>query len=337
MRKPEKIIISRTDAIGDVALTLPLAGVLKHYFPSCKIFFFGRTYTEAVIRLSKHIDEFVNYDLFLKSKNKKEFLQKLNIDTIIHVFPRKEIALAAKQARIKNRIGTTHRAYHWLTCNLHVSLGRKKSVLHESQLNLKLLQPLGIEKDFSLVAIAFYFGFENIKPLKDDFKKLIDKNKFNLILHPKSHASAREWSLENFKSLIQQLPKSKFKIFITGSEKEKEPLVKFISDLNENVTDLTGKMTLEEFISFINNADGLIAASTGPLHIAAALNKHALGIYPPIRPQHPGRWAPVGNKAEYLVNEKSCNDCRKNPAACACMNLVTPEMILNKVMMWIHS
>ena len=28
-----KIIISRTDSIGDVVLTLPLAGLLKKYYP----------------------------------------------------------------------------------------------------------------------------------------------------------------------------------------------------------------------------------------------------------------------------------------------------------------
>ncbi|MBK7669733.1 MAG: hypothetical protein IPJ32_21845 [Sphingobacteriaceae bacterium] len=32
-------------------------------------------------------------------------------------------------------------------------------------------------------------------------------------------------------------------------------------------------MTLKQFISFINNADALVAASTGPLHIASALGK----------------------------------------------------------------
>lgn len=64
-------------------------------------------------------------------------------------------------------------------------------------------------------------------------------------------------------------------------------------------------MNLKQFISFIAAADGLIAASTGPLHIAAALGKVALGIYPPIKPMHPpGRWAPLGKNASYLVLEK---------------------------------
>ena len=35
----KKIIISRTDAIGDVILTLPICGILKMYYPDCKIVF----------------------------------------------------------------------------------------------------------------------------------------------------------------------------------------------------------------------------------------------------------------------------------------------------------
>lgn len=332
--EPKNFLISRTDAIGDIVLTLPMAGVLKKYFPGSKVLFFGSTYTEAVIRTSKHVDAFINYDLFLKSGNRQEFLKNLEVDTVIHVFPRKQIAVAAKQAGIANRIGTTHRFFHWLNCNYKVALGRKNSDLHEAQLNLKLLQPLGIKNDFSQTEIFSFYGMEKIKPLREDFEKLLDNSKFNLILHPKSHSSAREWGLENFEALLQQLPPYKFRVFITGSEKEKKSLTGFIQKTGSLATDLTGQMNLEELISFINRCDGLIAASTGPLHIAAAFNKYALGIYPPVRPQHPGRWAPIGPKAEFLVAEKTCNACRKNPSQCRCMQLVTAQMVLNKITSW---
>ncbi len=39
---PVNIIISRTDSIGDVVLTLPVAAVLKKYFPEIKIGFMGK-------------------------------------------------------------------------------------------------------------------------------------------------------------------------------------------------------------------------------------------------------------------------------------------------------
>jgi ADP-heptose:LPS heptosyltransferase len=72
----------------------------------------------------------------------------------------------------------------------------------------------------------------------------------------------------------------------------------------DDITDITGLMSLTKFISFINEIDGILAASTKPLHIAAALGKVAIGLFAPMRPIHPGRWVPVGVKADYFVIDK---------------------------------
>lgn len=331
---PTNIIISRTDAIGDVILTLPLAGILKAKFPGCKILFFGRHYTLPVISLSKYVDDFIDFDEFQKSINKSEFLKKFNADTIVHVFPRKEIATAAKKAAIPNRIGTSHRIYHLFTCNYRLNIGRKNSELHEAQLNLALLQPFQIDTRLTKEEISRFFGFELVKPLPEKFASLPDNNKINIILHPKSNLSAREWGLLNFSNLIALLPPEKFKIFITGSLNEKDLLTEWLKDLPPHVVDLTGSMALDELISFIAHCDGLVAASTGPLHIAAALNRYALGIYPPIRPMHPGRWAPLGKHASFMVAETNCNDCKGNPQHCTCMQGIDPARVAAQIMKW---
>ncbi|MFC7667381.1 glycosyltransferase family 9 protein [Hymenobacter humi] len=82
-------------------------------------------------------------------------------------------------------------------------------------------------------------------------------------------------------------------------------------------------------------ADGLVAGSTGPLHLAAALGRHALGLYPPIRPMHPGRWAPLGPRAGFMVFDKpSCEDCRTEPAACRCIRAIEPVAVAAHVLAW---
>ena len=84
-------------------------------------------------------------------------------------------------------------------------------------------------------------------------------------------------------------------------------------------------------MGFINQADGIVAASTGPLHIAAALGKFAVGIYPPIKPMHPGRWAPIGEKATFLVEDKKCSICRKS-GSCECMENISPDAVKSKLL-----
>lgn len=328
----KKIIISRTDSIGDVVLTLPAAGLMKKLYPDVIVSFIGRSYTQYIIQASKHVDEFINWDTVsgLPYEEQQAFFDSLQADAIVHVYPNRTIAMLAFRSGIKWRIGTSHRFHHWLYCNKLVWLGRKRSALHESQLNLKLFHPLGADDNYSLQQIPEFYDLEKIQPLNDQYKILIDPDKFNLILHPKSKGSAREWGLANFGKLIEILPKDQFKIFISGTIDDQNQLISFLQKYKDEVTDITGKLSLPEFISFIANCDGLVAASTGPLHIAAALGKRAIGIYAPMRPIHPGRWSPVGTNSDFLVLKKECSKC-KGSDQCECILSVNPQDVFNKL------
>ncbi|MCK9163095.1 MAG: glycosyltransferase family 9 protein [Bacteroidales bacterium] len=323
-------LISRTDSIGDVILTLPMAGVLKSIYPNSTIVFLGKTYTEPIVALSSNIDKFINWDS-LSSKNSSEQIRLLNqerIDVFINVFPSKKIARLAKRANIPIRIATSHRIYNWLYSNRLISFSRNKSLLHEAQLNIKLIECLGAKSNYSIEELNKFIGIRanNITSPGDN---LIDKTRFNLILHPKSKGSAREWGIDNYNKLISLLPQEDYNIFITGTKQEGDLIREEIVDKYiGRVYDLTGIFSLEEFISFIGKADGLIAASTGPLHIASILGINALGLYPPIRPMHPGRWRPIGEKTKVFVRGGECSKCR-NTNSCECMLLISPNEIAN--------
>ena len=318
-------IISRTDAIGDVVLTLPVAGVLKSLIPDACILFLGRSYTEEVIRCCEHIDGFLNWDEWQKlpSPEAAKAMAATGADCIIHVFPQKEIARIASTARIPLRIGTTNRIYHWLYCNKRVALSRKNSPYHEAQLNLKLLTPLGAKDLYSLEEIAGYYGLTRVPPLSNAVRALLANDRFNLIMHPKSRGNGREWGLDNFRRLIALLPQERYKIFLTGTAADGQLLAPLIQEF-PFVTDMTGRLTLGEFVAFIAAADGLVASGTGPLHLAAALGRYALGLFPPMRPIHPGRWAPVGPRAKFFVKDKDCQACRRS-LDCSCIREIPAE------------
>lgn len=320
-----KFIISRTDAIGDVVLTLPVAGVLRELYPDSRIYFLGRAYTREVVQASVHVDEFIDWDQWrdLPQAEAAAALRAIGADTIIHVFPNKRIARLAKRAGIAQRIGTTNRLYHWWTCNKLVRLSRKNSPYHESQLNLKLLVPLGARTLYSLDEVAGYYGLSKLTALPPAIAALLAPDKFNLILHPKSRGHGAEWGLENFRQLITILPQDRYKIFISGTAEDGKLLTSLIQEF-PSVTDLTGKMGLREFIAFIAAADGLVASGTGPLHLAAALGIHALGLFPPRRPIHPGRWAPVGPRAKFFIKDLDCEDCRKS-GDCHCIREIPAQ------------
>lgn len=309
-------------------LTLPMAGWIKKKYPACKIYFLGSAYTKEIIALSEYVDEFIDYTELKKRSQTDQigFLKSLKVDAIVHVFPVKEIAQLAKQAAISLRVGTTSRIYHWFTCNKRVALSRKNSDLHEAQLNIQLLGFLNMETNVSLKDISEMYGFTKIPNASENMLRLIDKTKFNLILHPKSRGNGMEWGLKNFDALIKLLPEEKYKIFLSGTEEEGK-LIKDLIQGNPSVTDLTGKFALKEFIAFINCCDGLVASGTGPLHLASALGKRTVGLFPSRRPIHPGRWKPIGINASYLVFDANCEKCRKGEN-CDCISRIDPKQVL---------
>jgi ADP-heptose:LPS heptosyltransferase len=337
----QTFLVSRTDAIGDVVLTLPVCGVLKQQFPGCRVVLIGRSYTAAVAAACPWVDEFVEMHAKSSVAALAAELRTYAAAAIIHVFPNKLVARAARQADIPIRIGTRNRFFHWLTCNRLVVLSRRHSPLHEAQLNLQLLAPLGWQKPLPLPEVASLVQLVPAAPLSSRFQLLLaarQPGQLNVILHPRSHGSAREWGLAHFGQLVRLLHAAGHRVFITGTLDEGAELAAS-NWLGEHkaylAADLTGEFVLPEFIAFIAAADGLVAGSTGPLHLAAALGRHALGLYPPIRPMHPGRWAPLGPHADYLVFDRpGCQDCRAQPAQCTCIKAIAAATVAARVASW---
>jgi ADP-heptose:LPS heptosyltransferase len=119
-----------------------------------------------------------------------------------------------------------------------------------------------------------------------------------------------------------ELPEEKFNLFITGSEKEHELFKTWIPELPRHITDLSGKMSMDELIAFVFNADGLLASGTGPLHLAAASGIHTLGLFPVKRSINAGRWAPLGRKAEHM--ESNGDD----------LSSISVDMVYKRIMEW---
>ncbi|RYE71243.1 MAG: glycosyl transferase family 9, partial [Oxalobacteraceae bacterium] len=100
-----------------------------------------------------------------------------------------------------------------------------------------------------------------------------------------------------------------------------------------NVENLCGRLDLDELLALIGACDGLVACSTGPMHLSAALGRPTLGLFPPIKPMDPGRWAPLGALAEVAVARQPCAGCTDS-ATCSCMGSITPQDVAARVRAW---
>ena len=341
--KTAHIIITRVDNIGDVVLTLPMAGLLKQHYPNCKITLMARSYTKSLAEACSDIDNFVDWEKLqtLPELQIISELAKLRVSTIIHLATNnrevnKRIIRLAKKAGIPNRIGRLESINNIIYCNKLVSQRRHHSNLHEAQLNLKLLKPLGINCTLAYPDLAQYINLKVTGSLPTAIAEALDEQRFNLIIHPGSQGHGREWPMEHFKQFILSLPPEQYKVFITGTDQEQQRFQELI-DACPHSCNMMGKMSLEELMIFISRADGLIASGTGPLHLAAAFGINTLGLFPPRASINPQRWAPVGKKAHYLVfgdnKIQSCVKCDNN-AVCQCMLAITVGDVWEVVRQW---
>lgn len=326
------IAISRVDSIGDVLLTLPITAWLKEQFPTCRITFLCKNYTAPIVKYYSAIDDIVKVDdLFTLPKSEQaDAIESLGIDVVVHVFPKKELAKLFKKAKVPTRIGTSHRLFHLNTCNVRPNFTRKKSPLHESQLNFELLRPFGLSEIPSFEQVNTYtshFGIEK-QELPEAFEALL--NKKYVVLHPKSQGSAREWPIEKYTKLAGELIIKGYDVVFTGTEPEGKQFRNLIPE-DGMCHDSTGKLSIDQLIWLIKNAAALVACSTGPLHIAGFLNTKAIGLFSPRIPIHPGRWKPLGNHSTTLVFDPICEKC-KAKKECNCISEIPVESVLHEIL-----
>jgi len=309
--KVKNILVTRTDRLGDVILTLPLISCLKKIFPESKIFFLVKVYLMDILDCYEGIDEII----YINNEEDKDILSEIirskNIDLAINVKPDYKLASMLYRLGIRYRIGTAYRWFSFLyNCKVHVH--RKRSDLHESELNLLMIKSFFDEECSSEFG---KFKIEESKKLRLDQKL----SEFNLelsdtyiIIHPGSGGSAKDLPAENFIEFINMFSSEyrNIKIVFTGLQSENELAEKLIngSGIEKSVVNLCGKLDLGEMLILINECSLFISNSTGPIHIAGALNKKIIGFYPNEKPMHAGRWKPLGKDVIIISPESSIDD-----------------------------
>jgi heptosyltransferase III len=344
MIKPKNLLIVRTDRIGDVVLSLPLAEIVKKYYPDCRVTFLLKDYTKSLATGHPFIDDI----LILKEKNNKISLidnikqvKNISFDAVVVVYPTFFTSLIIFLSGVHYRIGTGYRWYS-LLFNYKIYEHRKNALKHELEYNVNLLKYFGIEENVNPGNINFNLQIEprNDERVRTILKvKGIDFKKPIIIIHPGSGGSAVDLPLNKFKELIEVIYNNlSTEILVTGTKSEMDICHNlFIPGKSKN---LAGLFDLAELKALINYSDIFIANSTGPLHIAAALGKFVIGFYPKIPQCSPIRWGPYSVKSKVFTPKLECSNCtREQCERLDCMNTIEVSEIfaeIEKIYKFVH-
>lgn len=327
MNQPKNILIVRTDRIGDVVLSIPMAELVKKKYPDCKISYFIRNYTSELLIGNPFTDEVI-----IAEEESGEILLRKNLDKIkskhfdacIVVNPTFKIALLMFLAGIRNRIGTGYRWYSVLF-NHKVYEHRKYGDKHELEYNINLLEKIGIEPKKISEQFNFYLKIDESNSQKID--SLLSEKGYKagnkiIIVHPGSGGSSVDLPKEKLIELTKLLSGiENISIIITGSKAESNLCKKF--EVDKSVINLSGDLNISLLIALINRSDIFISNSTGPMHIAAALGVYVIGFFPKILACSEKRWGPYTEKKSIYNPTIDCSDCtRKQCEKLNCMNSI---------------
>ncbi|MBN2031473.1 lipopolysaccharide heptosyltransferase II [bacterium] len=334
MKEIHRMLVIRTDRIGDVVLSLPVITALRRKYPQAHIAMLVHPDVRPIVEnladlnqvLVDEQDEGGIRSLFQLIRN----IRREYFDAALLLHPTLRLACAIALARVPIRIGTGYRFYS-LLFNRRVYQHRKDSRYHEAEYNLKLAEEVGADVtqvDFGLSILPS--ATQRVNQLLKEHS--VFSKKPLVILHPGSRGSALEWPWSHFAELANRLIKeSNAQIAVTGDEHEHEKVKQIIGKNSEKILNLAGRFDLKELTALLKRADLVIANSTGPLHIAAAVGTEVIGLYPPVTSMSARRWGPYNRPSSVLVPDvPECSRCRGSRCSFwNCMGSISVEQVWN--------
>jgi lipopolysaccharide heptosyltransferase II len=328
-----KILLIRTDRLGDVILSTPVAAALKRNWADAHVTFLVRQYTAEITRCHPHVDETLEFDgaeIGGDTQRLAQALRQRRFEAAVMLHPRPDLAWALWRSGIPLRIGTGYRWYSFLF-NRRVFEHRKTAARHEAEYNLRLLQPLGINAS----KIEFHFTLSQAEREKIDEKlNKLGAGAKPIILHPGSGGSARDWPPEYFAQLADRAHHELgVQVILTGAPAEKNLIAAIQRQTKSQPLSLCGRLTIIELAVLCQRAAVFVSNSTGPLHLAVMVGTPVVAFYPPIRAARPERWGPYGRLADVLMSQQEeCTRCRRSPTrVCDCMRAITVELAFKKI------
>ncbi len=356
-----RILINRTDAIGDILLTLPMVELIKISYPQakitiliserCKDLFIGHPSIDKV-SLYKH-----QHSLWKRVKFSWQLVSQDDYDYYFHVGGAHIPSFITWLKRVPIRGGVLAKVWEFLFLNRGIRQKRSKVEMHEAEYNISLLDiaELSIPYDKSLREKHFlkiYLQQQEIDQAKEQLDLQLQRagmptNQKLLFVHPGMSGHTLNWPSEKYASYISEMEKNypgEFLYLISYTPSDDKYLTPLRGQI-ENDPSLQGKVFyfdgsikgLRNYMATLASASLFLGPSTGTTHIANALGVKVLAIFSPIRVQSAKRWGPFNlstAKVGLVVPEVECQQgfsCDKDDCCHDdCMNGIAVEQVITE-------
>lgn len=322
-----KIVVTRTQGLGDVVMTTPILYGLRKKFPDAKISFV--IYPNAYDLVSKldFIDEIV---VFPDKKTLKDQIKILKLmwyaDLVYLIDTSHRLSVISFLSRAKKRIGLKHKRGIYLTDGIEYN--KKMDSIYDPVLFAEIL------KEITKINIMdtddwnrFFVSEANAEEI-NKMELLKNNNGIGsedsyIIFSMYTANRAKDLPEYKWQNIWEKFAKiSDMPIVLCGNNPKK---IKF----SQNVKDFSNKTNLRELGYLIKKSALVINGCSLPMHIARAFDIPTIGLYGPTffeKGAPPENFVSISSPAYCAPCWTMYSDPCKEPF---CMDMINEEIILD--------
>ena len=298
-----RILVVRNDKLGDFMLAWPALALLKQSVPDAHVTVLVPRYTQELAAICPWVDAVLTDPEELSEVHRKRF------DAVLTLFSTRLIGWQVFKGRIPMRMAPATKWFQ-VFYNHRVVQRRSRSDKPEYVYNLELartfLQRLGVAP---VEPVAPYWPLPPDQARQERLHLAhrlgLDASRPWFFVHAGSGGSASNVSVEQYAVLVQQVHQRCSEpvqwVFTCGpgEEAKAEALNRLCAGIDGVIYRSTDG--LAAFARSLSAAQLFIAGSTGPLHVAGALDVPTVGFFPAKRSATALRWRPCNAPGRTLA------------------------------------
>ena len=335
MRSSPRILIIRTDRLGDMILSTPVIRALRSAFPDAYLGMMVCPDHWELLDGNPDLNVVIAYDKDGSEKGiagtlrfaKRLRSHRFNTALILHSTDR--VIFMSWLAGIRRRIGYARRL-SWLLTDRFPYV-KREGTQHELDYNLDLLKALGVESKERTLRVMTNAAQE---AKVEAFLRThgIDGTIPFIVLHPGASCPSKRWPAKRFAAVGDYFAKKHgTRIIVVTGPGEIQHGENVLSRMKEPSIAALGVFSLGELACLLRKARCLISNDSGPVHLACAVQTPVVAIFGRWGGGlSPTRWGPTGPRSLALHHDVGCRPClaHRCPIGFVCLEAVSVEEVI---------
>lgn len=315
-----RVLVFRFGHLGDMLHLLPVVDSIKFQRPDIRLELVTGPWNkplasqfgafDAVHYFSPAVVQFHRgqRDGVLPPAGEREWIRRLRgcgVDTVFAPGPLHFFELAVMVGiRPSCFVGT-----NWPVDELPISGNRRflpfESHRYELDAVGDFLPLLGLKRHFS--GLRYRIPDASASRVWDFLNELNIPNRRYLLVFPGAGWAGKCWPAEKFAAALDEVSRETgIAVVLGGNSAERSLCEQVRSGMKQTAINTAGFMSLDESAALIERAAAVLCNDSGPLHIAAALDRPTVSLW---GPTYPEKWAPRGAKHRVIRADGACAGC----------------------------